>query len=73
MRLIDRSSCECHNQNESRPYQQALSMNDSEYLESEETEKGQLMIYLPFLCPVKLMSLQLIGPTDGKFTSMLIM
>ena len=71
MRLIDKNSCECYNESLSHPYQQALNLNDSEYLESEEDENGQLMIYLPFQCPVKLMSLQLVGPTDGKVAAVL--
>ena len=69
MKLIDTTGCECYNQSTSHPYQHALNLNDSEYLESEEDERGQLMIYFPFKCPVKLTSLQCIGPTDGKLAT----
>ena len=65
MRLIDRDGCECYNESASHPFQQALSL-ESGYLESEEDEDAQLMIYIPFRCPVKLTSLQMTGPSDGK-------
>lgn len=66
MRLINKSECECYNESLSHPCNQALNSSDLDYLESEEDEDGQLMIYLPFKCPVKLTSLQLIGPDDGE-------
>ena len=65
MSLIDREGCECYNESASHPFLQALSL-ESGYLESEEDEDAQLMIYIPFQCPVKLMSLQMTGPSDGK-------
>ena len=63
MGLIDSKGCECLNESKVHPYQHALSLSEAEYLESADDE--QLMIFLTFRCPVKLNSLQLIGPTDG--------
>ena len=64
--MIDKSSSECLNESDSHPFQHALSASTGQYLESDCDE--QLIIVLAFQQPVKLHSIQLMGPTDGEFS-----
>ena len=64
--VIDKSGSECLNESDSHPFQHALSASAGQYLESDCDE--QLIIVLAFQQPIKLHSIQLMGPTDGKFS-----
>ena len=64
--LIDSSGSECLNESDSHPFQHALNASTDQYLESDCDE--QLIIVLAFQQPIKLHSIQLIGPTDGMST-----
>ena len=61
--LIDSSGSECLNESDAHPFQHALNSSDDQYLESDCDE--QLIIFLAFQQPIKLHTLQLVGPTDG--------
>lgn len=61
--VIDNNGSECLNESDSHPFQHALNGSSDQYLESDCDE--QLIIVLSFQQPVKLHSLQLVGPTDG--------
>lgn len=63
--VIDKSGSECLNESDSHPFQHALTASAGQYLESDCDE--QLIIVLAFQQPVKLHSIQLVGPTDGEF------
>ena len=71
--VIDNSGSECLNERDSHPFQHALNSTSDQYLESDCDE--QLVIVLSFQQPVKLHSLQLVGPTDGtdRITSILLL
>ena len=61
--LIDKTGSECLNQSDSHPFTNALT-SGKEYLESDCDE--QLIIALAFHMPMKLHSLQIVGPPDGE-------
>ena len=65
--MIDNSGSECLNESDLHPFQHALSASTDQYLESDCDE--QLIIALAFQQPIKLHSLQLVGPTDGMLSS----
>ncbi len=62
--LIDKTGTECLNESDSHPLGHAFTTGE-EYLESDCDE--QLIVALAFQQPVKLHSLQLVGPTDGQY------
>lgn len=62
--FIDLSKSECLNESDDHPFTAALEPGDDEYLESDCDE--QLIIALGFLQPVKLHSIHLKGPADGR-------
>ena len=62
--VIDNSGSECLNESDSHPFRHALSASTDQYLESDCDE--QLIIVLAFQQPIKLHSIQLVGPTDGR-------
>ncbi|KAL5469462.1 hypothetical protein EMCRGX_G030719 [Ephydatia muelleri] len=61
--LLDLSKSECLNESDDHPFTAALEPGDR-YLESDCDE--QLIIALGFLQPVKVHSIQLKGPADGR-------
>ena len=61
--VINSSGSECLNESDSHPFQHALNSSDDQYLESDCDE--QLIIFLAFQQPIKLHSLQLVGPENG--------
>ena len=61
--LVNKTSSECLNENDSHPFKNALTAG-KEYLESDCDE--QLIIFLTFQMPVKLHTLQIVGPPDGE-------
>ena len=63
LNLIDKSGSECLNENDSHPFTDAIAPGDG-FLESDCDE--QLVVMLAFQQPVKLHSLQLVGPDDGE-------
>ena len=63
--VIDNSGSECLNESDSHPFQHALNASTDQYLESDCDE--QLIIVLAFQQPIKLHSIQLVGPTDGTY------
>lgn len=63
LNLIDKSGSECLNENDSHPFTDAIAPGDG-FLESDCDE--QLVVMLAFQQPVKLHSLQLVGPDDGR-------
>lgn len=63
LELINNSESECLNESDSHPFQHALCASTDQYLESDCDE--QLIIVLALQQPVKLHSIQLVGPTDG--------
>ncbi len=62
--MIDQKGTECLNDSDQHPFPHALTSTSAEYLESDCDE--QLIISVAFNQPVKLHSLQLTGPSDGK-------
>ncbi len=63
--LIDKTGTECLNESDSHPLSNAFTTGE-EYLESDCDE--QLIVALAFQQPVKLHSLQLVGPADGQYS-----
>lgn len=62
--LLDRRGSECLNQKDEHPYTDALLPGPLQYLESDDDE--QLIISLRFKTTVRLHSLQLTGPLNGR-------
>ena len=61
---MDQSQVECLNQNDDHPVAHALVDDESTYLESDCDE--QLIMSFSFNLPVKLHSLRIKAPTDGR-------
>ena len=66
--LVDKKGSECLNESDSHPFHNALTAG-KEFLESDCDE--QLILVLAFHQPVKLHSLQIVGPPDGENTTIL--
>ena len=63
--LIDHSGSECLNESDDHPFTNCLKTN-AKYLESDCDP--QLIIVLAFTQSVKLHTMQIIAPTDGRVT-----
>ena len=66
--LVDRKGSECLNDSDDHPLDHALdNPSPAQFLESDCDE--QLIIFVSFLQPIKLHSLQITAPTDGERSS----
>lgn len=61
---IDKSRCECLNESDQHSFRSALSREEAGYLESDCDE--QLLLTVAFMQPIRLHSLQVVGPDDGR-------
>ncbi|EGD83320.1 hypothetical protein PTSG_03928 [Salpingoeca rosetta] len=63
-KFVNKAQMECLNQNDDHPLEHALTDDEDTFLESDCDE--QLMIALNFTLPVKLHSMRVVAPTDGR-------
>eukprot|EP01089_Gocevia_fonbrunei_P014825 TRINITY_DN4164_c0_g1_i1.p1 TRINITY_DN4164_c0_g1~~TRINITY_DN4164_c0_g1_i1.p1 ORF type:complete len:299 (-),score=63.38 TRINITY_DN4164_c0_g1_i1:70-966(-) len=62
--LVDKKQGQCLNQSSDHTWINTLTKDSSKYLESDCDE--QLLLYIPFTQPVKLHSLNIVAPSDGR-------
>jgi len=62
--LVDKNQGQCLNQSTDHPWTNTLTRDSSKYLESDCDP--QLLLYIPFNQPVKIHSINVVAPTDGR-------